>query len=104
MFCVNVFAASHIRILSKSMLKGQVHGSAHAHLLNYVFLIYYQFYRLIIRLTCISAISECISLKKCILEQPEVGWRSTKIAEKLVDHANTTNIEFIVDPRVSFRG
>ena len=24
-------------------------------------------------------------------EKPEVGWRSTKIAEKLVDYANTTN-------------
>ena len=29
-----------------------------------------------------------------------MGWRSTKIAEKLdvVDYANTTNVEFIVDP------
>ena len=30
--------------------------------------------------------------------------RSTKIAEKLVDYANTTNVEFIVDPRVLFHG
>ena len=30
--------------------------------------------------------------------------RSSKIAEKLVDHANTTNVEFIVDPRVLFHG
>ena len=29
-----------------------------------------------------------------------MGWRSTKIAEKLVDYANTTNVEFIVDPRI----
>ena len=33
-----------------------------------------------------------------------MGWRSTKIAEKLVDYANTTNVEFIVDPRVLFHG
>ena len=33
--------------------------------------------------TCLSAISECISNYKCISEQPEVGWRSTKIAEKI---------------------
>ena len=32
------------------------------------------------------------------------GWRSTKITEKLVDYANPANVEFIVDPRVSFRG
>ena len=31
----------------------------------------------------------------------EVGWRSTK---KLVDYANTTNVEFIVDPKVLFHG
>ena len=30
--------------------------------------------------------------------------RSTKIAEKLVDYANTTNVEFIVDPKVLFHG
>ena len=28
-----------------------------------------------------------------------MGWRSTKIAEKLVDYANTTNVECIVDPK-----
>ena len=33
-----------------------------------------------------------------------MGWRSTKIAEKLVDYANTTNVEFIVDPKVLFHG
>ena len=33
-----------------------------------------------------------------------MGWRSTKIAEKLVDYANTTNVEFIVEPKVLFRG
>ena len=31
-------------------------------------------------------------------------WRSAKIAEKLVDYANTTNVEFIVDPKVLFHG
>ena len=30
-------------------------------------------------------------------EYCEVEWRSTKITEKLVDYANTTNVEFIVD-------
>ena len=29
-----------------------------------------------------------------------MGWRSAKIAEKLVYYANTTNVEFIVDPKV----
>ena len=33
-----------------------------------------------------------------------MGWRSTKIAEELVDYANTTNAEFIVDPKVLFHG
>ena len=33
-----------------------------------------------------------------------MGWWSTKIAEKLVDYANPANVEFIVDPKVSFRG
>ena len=33
-----------------------------------------------------------------------MGWRSTKIAEKLVHYANTTNVEFIVDPKVLFHG
>ena len=33
-----------------------------------------------------------------------MGWRSTKIAEKLADYANTTNVEFIVDPKVLFHG
>ena len=33
-----------------------------------------------------------------------MGWRSTNIAEKLVDYANTTNVEFIVDPKVLFHG
>ena len=33
-----------------------------------------------------------------------MGFRSTKIAEKLVDFANTTNGEFIVDPKVLFHG
>ena len=32
------------------------------------------------------------------------GMRSTKIAEKLVDYVNTTNLEFIVDPKVLFHG
>ena len=27
-----------------------------------------------------------------------------KMAEKLVDYANTTNVEFIVDPKVLFHG
>ena len=31
-------------------------------------------------------------------------WRNTKIAEKLVDYANTTNVEFIVDAKVLFHG
>ena len=31
-----------------------------------------------------------------------MGWRSAKMEEKLVDYANTTNVEFIVDPKVSF--
>ena len=30
-------------------------------------------------------------------EYCEVEWRSAEIAEKLVDYANTTNDEFIVD-------
>ena len=29
-----------------------------------------------------------------------MGRRSAKIAEKLVDYANTANVEFIVDPKV----
>ena len=33
-----------------------------------------------------------------------MGWRSIKIAEKLVDYTNTTNVEFIVDPKVLFHG
>ena len=33
-----------------------------------------------------------------------MGWRSTKIAEKLEDYANTTNVEFIVDPKILFHG
>ena len=33
-----------------------------------------------------------------------MGWRSAKIAEKLVDYANTTNVEFIVDPKILFHG
>ena len=33
-----------------------------------------------------------------------MGWRSTKIVEKLVDYANITNVEFIVDPKVLFHG
>ena len=41
-----------------TVLKEQVHGSANAHQLNYYFPIYYQFYRLIIPFTCISAMSE----------------------------------------------
>ena len=28
-----------------------------------------------------------------------MGWRRTKITEKLVDYANTTNVECIVDPK-----
>ena len=28
-----------------------------------------------------------------------MGWRSTGITEKLVDYANTTNVECIVDPK-----
>ena len=32
------------------------------------------------------------------------GMRRTKIAEKLVDYANTANLEFIVDPKVLFHG
>ena len=36
---------------------------------------------------------------------PKVGWRSTKIApQKIVDYANTNNVEFIVDPMVLFHG
>ena len=31
-----------------------------------------------------------------------MGWRSTKIAEKIMDYANTTNVELIVDPKVLF--
>ena len=34
----------------------------------------------------------------------KVGWRSRKMAEKLVDYANTTDVEFIVDAKVLFRG
>ena len=34
----------------------------------------------------------------------EVGWKSAKIAEKLLDYANTTNDEFIVDEKVLFYG
>ena len=37
-------------------------------------------------------------------EEPEVGWRSTKSQKKLVDYANTTNVEFIIDPKVLFHG
>ena len=37
-------------------------------------------------------------------EEPEAGWRSTKIAEKIVDYANTNNVAFIVDPIVLFHG
>ena len=33
-----------------------------------------------------------------------MGWRSTKIVEKIVDYVNTTNVEFIVDPKVLFHG
>ena len=33
-----------------------------------------------------------------------MGWKSSKITEKLVDYDNTTNVEFIVDPRVLLRG
>ena len=36
---------------------------------------------------------------------PKVGWRSTKIApQKIVDYANTNNVEFIVDPMVLLHG
>ena len=28
-----------------------------------------------------------------------MGWKSTKIAEKLVDYANTTDVKCIVDPK-----
>ena len=51
---------------------------------------------------CILAISECISKQKCISEQPEVGWRSTQ--KKMVDYANTTDVEFNVDPKGLFHG
>ena len=34
----------------------------------------------------------------------EVGWRRKKSQKKLVDYVNTTNVEFIVDPKVLFHG
>ena len=93
----------HIEFVSKKVRDYRDRFTVKRMLINWITFFQFMIYRLTIPLTCISAISECISKYKCVSKKPEVGWRSTKIAEKkLVDYVNTTNVEFVADPKVLF--